>query len=88
MNAQNLVLAQVDEFYFKGQVAWSNVYSIKMTTRIYDGKTGALKSEFKTNKKKQPWLNDSTGWWMNYVANKIVPEVSAELIAEILKRTR
>ena len=88
MNAQNLVLVQVDEFYFKGQVAWSNVYSIKMTTRIYDGKTGALKSEFKTNKKKQPWLNDSTGWWMNYVANKIVPEVSAELIAEILKRTR
>ena len=88
MNAQNLVLVQVDEFYFKGQVAWSNVYDMKLTTRIYDGKTGALKSEFKTHKKKQPWPNDSTGWWMNYVVKKILPETSAEITAEILKRTR
>ena len=83
--AQNIAYVYTTKFNFKGQVAWSNVYDIACLVKVYDGKTGTLKAEFKEQAKKQPWLGDSTSWWVDYVTDKIIPPLAKDISKGILK---
>lgn len=73
----------ITKFYFKGQVAWSNIYDIQSTIYIYDGTTGNRVAQFKKRYKKQPWLGDSAGSWISYVNNKIIPKLAKTLSKSI-----